>query len=1267
MFVRRHLKYCFAAVLLFSPLLRAEVPPPEKLRTQLAAATAEKYPNADTVTVYDCESVTYTAEGLAENINECCIKVLTEAGRKSLRRLSFDFNGKYETYSIPMAEIVKPDGKRIGIDVKKNASVAISTRSISSNIYSGQDKVLTLTVPQLEIGDALRLTLKCQNFKTPFPGMFSSVFALQSDDPVLHSEVIVDAPAKLPLRSIAVKSAVAGTVKYHGEKHVNGRIVYRWTAENVPQLIPEPNMPPLRSVAQRLLVSTAKDWKEISRWYYQLCRPRLDAVDDEIKAEVKKLTSGKTTDEEKAMALFQFVSQKIRYTGTDGEDRAPGFEPHDVKDTFRQRHGVCRDKAGLLVAMLKLAGLKAYPVLFRVDLATVDEEVPASRFNHAIVAWEKAPGKYQLMDPTCESTAEFFPAYLANQSYLVARPEGDVLRRSPSPPPESNSLDIDTVAEFDSRGRLIGKSSFGFSGYNELMYRNAISRRGKDVMRQVFSRQLQLAVPGAEIAEFKVSPEDVRDMSKPLKIAITYSAADALPVSGTATPLQLPELASRFGIVPYLAEDISLDTRRHPLRFAATAVSREKITLRVPESVQLVSLPGRTKRKAPGAEWTRTFEKTGDTIRCESVLKIDSLEVPPKQYAQLRDFRRRQLEDAAALPLVRTRFSDLPAARLAGIFPDADSFMEDENISIEVKANLAAEITRVRRRRILTYAGVKRHSNMKITYNPRYQKLEISAVVTTPDGRKHPLSNEHIVEMDAPWVASAPRYPKEKTKIAALPSVQIGAVIETRVVLTTAPRKFFDFSLPIFDHTPTARRTLRLSISGQHDPRWSQTPPYVDFQNFKQGGTRVCIWRMNDLPAVPEELSQPNLKLFAPTIFFSVGSYKDYAADADKALRNAAAMPSAVVDQLAAGTMPKQGNKLATVLNIRDAVAKKLRAAGPGLSSAHTFEITPPEKTLHDGYGNSIDRAAVIAALLDRAGIKYEFVAASSMPYLQSCTKSLRDYPRMVFDSMLVYIPELNIYLNDTDQYAVAGSTEHASLIGLNLKSARLVAIRPRYNAEDAVMTTFKIDLAENGSATIDATREFHGTVFNRQKRNYLEMPPEKRRQYCEIMAEGILPTAKLEKVKCDFSRYPGRIEFKFRVDDFARRFGSRLMLSELPGYAELARAVNAVETDRRTPALREVGKRIVFKYRIKFPQDYRIERRQWSRVELGRRSSSYFTEHSDAMRDQLSIDSLLVLPVELIQPCDYVELVNLQRDLKRHFGRRIVISGEKQRRNIKE
>ena len=799
MSVFKYWKSCLAAVLLlFSAAASGAVPPPEKLRAQLAAATPEKYPDADTVTICDVERVTYRPDGLSETTNESCVKVLTEAGRKDMREITLNYNAKYGSYSIIRAEVVKPDGRVIAVDLKKNVSVAISTRSMGSNIYSEKDKVLTLTVPQLEIGDAVVLAIRYKTFKTPFPGIFSDGFALQGKDPVVFAEVIVDAPEALPLRSIAVKSPVGRTVKFHGEKRGKGRIVYRWTAENVPQLIPEPDMPPFSAVAQKLLVSTAKDWKEISRWYYALCRPRLDAVDDELKAATAKIVSGHKTDGEKAMALFQFVSQKIRYTGVDGEDKAPGFEPHDVRDTFRQRHGVCRDKAGLLVAMLELAGLKAYPVLIHVSKAPVDDEVPASRFNHAVVAWETSPGKYQLMDPTCESTTDFFPAYLANKSYLVARPDGDVLRRSPSPPAEDNALDIETVAEFGLDGTLKGESTFGFTGYNDLIYRAALSRRGKDHVRQIFARELQRAIPGVKIEKFAVFPENVRDMSKPLKIVVAYSAPDLLTISGKATALPMPELISRnLGLVSYMVDDISLGARKFPLLFENTSVTREKQTVKLPDPVKLQGLPAAVKLKAPGAEWSRKFTAGKNVVRCESAVKIDRLEVSPKEYGRLRQLRRAQMADLTAAPLVRADYAAIPAAQLAKSFPDADSFLESDRIAIEAKADDSYRIVQTRRRRILTYGGVKKHSEIKIGYDPGYQKVEIGAVVTAPDGKKQTLNPKHVINMDAGWVASAPRYPKACIKVAVLPSVQVGAVVETRIVITSGANGFFSRALPL--------------------------------------------------------------------------------------------------------------------------------------------------------------------------------------------------------------------------------------------------------------------------------------------------------------------------------------------------------------------------------------------------------------------------------------------------------------------------------------
>ena len=188
----------------------------------------------------------------------------------------------------------------------------------------------------------------------------------------------------------------------------------------------------MKIVLQRLWVSTLPDWKFVSRWYWNLSKPHLDALSPELRQKVVELTAGKDDAMERVKALFYYVSKAIRYMGVTPEKDRPGFEPHDVCLTFEKKYGVCRDKAGLLVAMLRTAGFEAYPVLTSVGNKR-DPGIPDYFFNHAIVAVSLKPGQYILMDPTDENTRDLLPAEEADQSYLVCRPEGENAELSPVP------------------------------------------------------------------------------------------------------------------------------------------------------------------------------------------------------------------------------------------------------------------------------------------------------------------------------------------------------------------------------------------------------------------------------------------------------------------------------------------------------------------------------------------------------------------------------------------------------------------------------------------------------------------------------------------------------------------------------------------------------------------------------------------------------------------------------------------------------------------
>src|SRR5882757_9500905 len=167
---------------------------------------------------------------------------------------------------------------------------------------------------------------------------------------------------------------------------------------------------------------------------------------------------------------------------TPEKDR-PSFEPHDVKLTFNNKYGVCRDKAALLVSMLQSAGFKAYPVLVNVGTKR-DQDVPEPAFNHAIVGVELKKGEHVLMDPTAENTKDLLPSYECDQSFLVCRPEGDNIRTSPIIPPEQNMMRVKTTATLSAAGSLEGRLELSFEGINDTEYREMFSRMKVDDKRR---------------------------------------------------------------------------------------------------------------------------------------------------------------------------------------------------------------------------------------------------------------------------------------------------------------------------------------------------------------------------------------------------------------------------------------------------------------------------------------------------------------------------------------------------------------------------------------------------------------------------------------------------------------------------------------------------------------------------------------------------------------------------------------------------------------
>ncbi|NIY14084.1 MAG: DUF3857 domain-containing protein, partial [Nitrospinaceae bacterium] len=121
----------------------------------------------------------------------------------------------------------------------------------------------------------------------------------------------------------------------------------------------------------------------------------------------------------------------------------------------------------------------------------------------------------------------------------------------------------------------------------------------------------------------------------------------------------------------------------------------------------------------------------------------------------------------------------------------SDVLIEHVDVNVAWLGEGSWSETRSVRKRILTYAGKKSDSELKVSYNPAWSDVELlEAKVFSADGTVAEISDKEVNVMDASWVGAAPRYPPSKTLVASFPAVEEGSVIEYTVKHIRRDRPF---------------------------------------------------------------------------------------------------------------------------------------------------------------------------------------------------------------------------------------------------------------------------------------------------------------------------------------------------------------------------------------------------------------------------------------------------------------------------------------------
>ncbi|NQV02903.1 MAG: DUF3857 and transglutaminase domain-containing protein, partial [Bacteroidia bacterium] len=469
------------------------------------AGDASTFPKDDLLVVFDSTLTDVRESGLTYVTNHMLYKILTTTGAKKLNVLTFGYDPQSAFVEIKRVTVYKKDGQTLDLDLNSVMDYPAPARAI---YWGAREKMIE--IGRLEPGDAVEVLMFRKGFTyallqqdeddryiPPMRGHFYDIVEFFGPNPINLKVYQVMVPKEKQLQFEF----------YNGEAQVSGwldrdKFVYTFSKINMRPIKREPRMVALSDVAPKLLLSTSPDWYAKSTWFFGVNEDfgSFDSTPD-IKKKVDEILKQAKTEADSISLLTHWCADEIRYSGIsmgDGE----GFTLHKGEMTFIDRCGVCKDKAGMLITMLRAAGFESYPAMTmagsRIDF------IPADQFNHCVTVVKKSDGNYQLLDPTwVPFLRELWSSAEQQQQYLMGVPEGADLATTPLSSPENHYIKVTSSSELFASGTLKGTLTISAEGQSDGSVRRYFKNSNKTKWDQNIEQEFLRIHPKATITKLE--------------------------------------------------------------------------------------------------------------------------------------------------------------------------------------------------------------------------------------------------------------------------------------------------------------------------------------------------------------------------------------------------------------------------------------------------------------------------------------------------------------------------------------------------------------------------------------------------------------------------------------------------------------------------------------------------------------------------------------------------------------------------------------------
>jgi transglutaminase-like putative cysteine protease/Tfp pilus assembly protein PilF len=348
---------------------------PETLRQAAAAIKPAK--DTDVTVLLAERRFEFDAEGKEVEIYHTIYRIEDEEGVKGWAETSGEWEPWHQAKPEIKARVISPDASVHELDPKTLNDVAV--HEDSPDIYTDR-RAYGGPLPAVAVGAIIEELLIFRDTAPLFRGGIVDRSVLVEQVPVNKARVVISYPDSIPLRyglRLLPDAALRESVE-------NGRHLVAIESGPFPPYTEKTPFLPGDAVAYpEVEFATGTSWHSVAEEYARLSKEKFRIAD--VQALVAKTPIKSASRNEGIRRLLAVLHKSVRYTGVEfGES---SLIPQFPAETLKRKYGDCKDKAALLVTMLRAAGVPANLALLDTGPGPdINPDLPGiGLFDHAIV------------------------------------------------------------------------------------------------------------------------------------------------------------------------------------------------------------------------------------------------------------------------------------------------------------------------------------------------------------------------------------------------------------------------------------------------------------------------------------------------------------------------------------------------------------------------------------------------------------------------------------------------------------------------------------------------------------------------------------------------------------------------------------------------------------------------------------------------------------------------------------------------------------------